>query len=207
MSASEVVAAVTAAIFVRFALVRCGRAAGLLREKPISRPSRSRESRTLHFLVALWLQLSLPASALAQSPIDAHFDSDSEGFAYQDDAFRATSQPSYASGSHSASGGFSGGGLVLQLGGVDDATIDDMSGAWAIDFSLGEAVELELAFRYELTQSPDYESFEYSQVMVSLDGTPLAGAGADYVVAIQRALPSAFPAALPDGSEPVEHYA
>jgi hypothetical protein len=43
--------------------------------------------------------------------IDAHFDADTDGFSYADDAFRATSQPAYASGERVSSGGYSGGGI------------------------------------------------------------------------------------------------
>jgi hypothetical protein len=43
--------------------------------------------------------------------IDAHFDAGTDGFSYVDDAFRATSQPAYASGERISSGGYGGGGI------------------------------------------------------------------------------------------------
>jgi hypothetical protein len=51
--------------------------------------------------------------------LSATFDTDSSGFTYQDDTFRSTSNPVYASGNYDPSGGFSGGGLHVALGGVD----------------------------------------------------------------------------------------
>jgi hypothetical protein len=48
--------------------------------------------------------------------IDAHFDTGTDGFSYVDDAFRATSQPAYASGERISSGGYSGGGISNTTG-------------------------------------------------------------------------------------------
>ena len=74
--------------------------------------------------------IELPA-APAVTVIDAHFDVDADGFTYADDAFRATAQPAYASGARIATGGFSGGALQVSLGGIDDASIQNMSGGWS----------------------------------------------------------------------------
>ena len=63
--------------------------------------------------------------------IDAHFDTDADGFTYADDAFRGTAQPTYASGARIATGGFAGGGLQVSLVGIDDASIQNMSGGWS----------------------------------------------------------------------------
>jgi hypothetical protein len=52
----------------------------------------------------------------------ADFDADSEGFTYTDDAF-GTYSPAYASGSYVSENGYSGGGLHIELGGVDDFDI------------------------------------------------------------------------------------
>ena len=57
-----------------------------------------------------------------------------------------------------------------------------MSGGWQVPFNLVSAADLQLSFQYNLTLTPGYESNEYGQVMVSLDGTSLAGAGPDYVI-------------------------
>jgi hypothetical protein len=106
--------------------------------------------------------------------IDAHFDSNADGFSYQDDTFRNTNQPAYASGTRVASGGFSGGALRVRLGGVDDADITDgMSGGWRRTFTLTESAKITLTFRYNLIQTPDYEADELSQIHATLDGVPL----------------------------------
>jgi hypothetical protein len=70
------------------------------------------------------------------------------------------------------------------LGGINDDDILNMSGGWQRSFTLDAPTEVVLSFRYRLTQAPDYESDEYSQALVSVDGT-LYGAGAvDYVAQV-----------------------
>jgi hypothetical protein len=118
--------------------------------------------------------------------IDAHFDSSSDGFSYQDDTFRGTSQPAYASGTRVASGGFSGGALRVRLGGIDESDITSgMSGGWRRTFTLAESADVTLTFRYNLIQTPHYEAGEFSQVNATLDGSPLGAApGTDHFVSI-----------------------
>jgi hypothetical protein len=117
--------------------------------------------------------------------IDAHFDSSADGFSYQDDTFRGTSQPAYASGTRVASGGFSGGALRVRLGNVDDADIVGMSGGWRRTFTLAEPAKVTLTFRYNLIQTANYESDEISEINATLDGAPLGAVpGADYFVRI-----------------------
>jgi hypothetical protein len=117
--------------------------------------------------------------------IDAHFDANADGFSYQDDTFRGTSQPAYATGTRISSGGFSGGALRVRLGGVDDADILGMSGGWRRTFTLAEPAQVTLTFRYNLIQTPDYESDEFSEVHATLDGTPLGFVpGTDHFVSI-----------------------
>ena len=74
-----------------------------------------------------------------------------DGFIYIDDAFRGTSQPGYASGVRLASGGLTGGGLSVTLGGLDGADILNMSGGWERTFSLGSSTEnVVLTFNLQL---------------------------------------------------------
>jgi len=113
--------------------------------------------------------------------ISSGFESGADGFVYQDDAFRSTQEPAYASGSWSTSAGFSGGGLRVDLGGIDGNVILGMSGGFQRDFTLAAPREVSVEFRYELTQSPEYESNELSQVMSSVDGVALGAGGNDYV--------------------------
>ena len=101
---------------------------------------------------------------------EAHFDTGTEGFVYQDDAFRGTNQPVYASGSFQPNRGFSGGGLSVVLGGIDGVDILGMSGGWRRTFTLASATPVTLSIRYNLTQSPDYESDEFSDALLAVDG-------------------------------------
>ena len=112
--------------------------------------------------------------------IDAHFDSSADGGAYVDDAFRSTSEPSYASGTWSGSAGMSGGGLQVKVGGIDNNDIYGMSGGWQHGFNVAAASTVAVSFYYNLIQGEDYESSEYSDVIVTVDG---AG-GSGYVARI-----------------------
>jgi hypothetical protein len=103
--------------------------------------------------------------------LEANFDVDENGFSYVDDVFLGTSQPGFASGVRIGAGGFSGGALQVNLGGINSATIVNMSGGWQQNFTLSAPTVVVLSFRYNLTQTPHYESDEVSQVLVSVDGT------------------------------------
>jgi hypothetical protein len=153
----------------------------------IEQQKRSRGWRWINGLLALGLLCCLwagqaPQPTLAATLLDANFNIDENGFLYQDDAF-GTSQPTYASGARSATGGYGGtGGLQITLGGVDAAAITGMSGAWTYTLNLG-AVEsgVKLTFRYKLDQGAFYEFDEYSRVLVKLDGTQYGRGGKTYV--------------------------
>ncbi|HEX7843957.1 MAG TPA: hypothetical protein VF469_41065, partial [Kofleriaceae bacterium] len=119
--------------------------------------------------------IELPG-APATAVIDAHFDSDADGFSYADDGFRGTAQPAYASGARLATGGFTGGALQVSLGGIDNAVITNMSGGWSRSFDLPQPGRVQLSFRVRLTQTSEYESNELSQALVSIDGA-LVGTG------------------------------
>ena len=116
--------------------------------------------------------------------LKANFDADDDGFTYVDDPFRNTSEPSYAHGVQVASGGFKGGALQVKLGGINNASILGMSGGWKRSFTLNTSAEVLLSFRYKLTQTSDYENDEYSQVLVSVDGTLYGQGSKDYVAQI-----------------------
>ena len=116
--------------------------------------------------------------------IDADFDADAGGFVFQDDTFNGTSQPDYASGQQVPVGGFSGGALQVLLGNVDDADILGMSGGFEQTFNLAEAARVTLGFRFNLTQSSEYEADEFSQVLVALDGVLQGLDGNDFIAQI-----------------------
>jgi hypothetical protein len=116
--------------------------------------------------------------------IEAHFDSDANGFTYADDLFRGTNMPNYASGAYIASGGFTGGGLRVQVGGVNSQNISNMSGGWLGSFTLPSAAPVTLTFRQRLTEQPTYESDEFVQMLVSLDGALRGVAPNDYIAQV-----------------------
>ena len=116
--------------------------------------------------------------------IDASFDVGTEGFVFLDDTFRGTDEPDYADGQFTATGGFSGGGLVATLGGVDDTDVNGMSGGFQASFTLTEEAVVTIGFRYNLTQAANYEADEFSQVLLSLDGTPVGIDGNDFIAQI-----------------------
>ena len=115
---------------------------------------------------------------------EAHFDTGSDGFVYADDVFRGTSQPTYASGAYLASGGFSGGGLQVNVGGINSHDIQGMSGGWQRTFTLTNPTPLTLSFRSQLTETPNYESDEFNQVLVSVDGVLYGVTPHDYVAQV-----------------------
>jgi hypothetical protein len=114
----------------------------------------------------------------------AHFDIDADDFTYADDLFRGTSQPSYASGNHMPAGGFSGGALRVMVGGVNGSTIVNMSGGWRRSFTLASPSPVALSFRYNLTETAEYETDEFSQMLFSLDGVLYGFPPNDYIAQV-----------------------
>jgi photosystem II stability/assembly factor-like uncharacterized protein len=127
--------------------------------------------------------MELPGAPVV-TVIDAHFDVDADGFTYADDAFRATAQPAYASGTRIATGGFSGGALRVALGGIDNAVITNMSGGWSRTFDLPRSGRLRVTLRMQVTQTSEYESNELSQGLVSIDGALVGTAPNDFVAQV-----------------------
>jgi hypothetical protein len=125
--------------------------------------------------------IELPGTTPATTVIDAHFDVDADGFTYADDAFRATAQPAYESGTRIATGGFSGGALRVALGGIDNAVITNMSGGWSRTFDLAQSGRVQLSLRMQVTQTSEYEANELSQGLVSIDGALVGVAPNDFV--------------------------
>ncbi|NNF99955.1 MAG: hypothetical protein HKM93_11300, partial [Desulfobacteraceae bacterium] len=113
------------------------------------------------------------------------FEMNSEGFAYSDDMFRSTSNSAYASGQYNGTIGYAGGGLQVNLGGIDDSNIiDGMSGGWAQDFSLTNDSVATITLRYRIEISGEYEPDECVQAIVAVDGEPVIGNDTDYLFEI-----------------------
>ncbi len=148
--------------------------------------NRRRNGKGLCYVCLLCLAVFAGSTpALCAVVIDANFDLGDEGFSYQDDTFRGSSAPAYASGSHVASGGLSGGALRVDLGGIDSADIDEISGGWTLGFNLPAAQHLEIRLAYRLTQTQDHDDNERSQAMFALDGSALGAGGADFVAEVE----------------------
>jgi hypothetical protein len=96
------------------------------------------------------------------------FDTLTDGFRFIADAF-GTNQPAYAAGSFVNQGGVTGGGLRVVVGGVDDAAVVDMSGGWRRSFSLSSQQAVSLSFDFNMTQTSEYESDEFSETLVRID--------------------------------------
>ena len=116
--------------------------------------------------------------------LEADFDKDEEGFVYTDDPFRGTAEPGYADSDYDKQGGYTAGALVVTLGGIDNSDIFGMSGGWEITFNLAADSEILLSFIYQLTMAAEYESDEYGQVLVSVDGALYGEGAGDYVVQV-----------------------
>lgn len=128
---------------------------------------------------------SIRISSGTNTGLEAHFDTGVDGFAYVDDAFRGTLQPSYASGAFTSTGGFTGGGLRVTLGGRDNAHINNMSGGWTRTFNLAATSNVVLSLRYRLSQSAHYESDEISQSLLAVDGRLIGLNGRSYLAQIR----------------------
>ncbi|MEN6383622.1 MAG: hypothetical protein ABFD79_00300 [Phycisphaerales bacterium] len=100
----------------------------------------------------------------------ASFDSNDNGFEYTGNLYNITSAPAYASGERIKTGGYSGGALKVLLGDADATTVYNISGAWRKDFYLPQNANVTLSFWYNMTQSPNYEYDEYSDMMAAIDG-------------------------------------
>lgn len=130
--------------------------------------------------------INIGGSTGATTLFESHFDTSVDGFTYVDDAFRATRQPLYASGARVATGGFSGGGLNIALGAINNNVITNMSGGWRRSFSLPAQRRVSVALRVKLNQSAFYESDEISQALLAIDGRLVSQVtGRDYLAQLR----------------------
>lgn len=128
--------------------------------------------------------IAVEGEAVPVTILASDFETTTAGFRYVDDSFRGTSAPDYADGSHTALEGYQGGGLKVTLGGIDGADIHGMSGGWRTEFILDRATGVTLSLRYNLTQWPDYETDESSQLLIQVDDELLAADEGDIVAEV-----------------------
>ena len=74
-----------------------------------------------------------------------------------------------ADGTYDAAGGFSGGGLRVDLaGGLTGAPV---SGGWSDTFNLAQAETVTVSLRYRMIFAANFEPDEYGEVILDIDGT------------------------------------
>ena len=96
----------------------------------------------------------------------------SGGFVFSDDAF-GTSQPDYAAGIIDPDGGFSGSGLRVTIGGLDNRFVPGphaTSGAFRQTFTIAAPATVQFDFRYRLVNSDPLEASEFGEAVFEVDG-------------------------------------
>lgn len=116
--------------------------------------------------------------------INANFDEGTSGFDYRDDTFRNTSNHAHANGYPATDRGYSGSGIAVRLGGGEDVASTNMSGGWQSTFELPASGDVTLSFRYVISQTPDYESDEYSEMLLDVDGQLYGTPPNDYIARV-----------------------
>lgn len=91
------------------------------------------------------------------------FDWGFEGMSYRDDTFRGTNAPG------EARGGMSDGALSVTLGLDADMSETVLSGGWRVGFTLTEAQDVTLTFRYAVEMSETMELSDQLEMLVALD--------------------------------------
>jgi hypothetical protein len=95
------------------------------------------------------------------------------GFNYADDTFEGTNDTGAANGSLDPSGGFSGGGIDVTVGGKNFITgflNPPSSGGWSRTFTVNEPGSVEVSVRYRLLLDESYENNEFGQALLEIDG-------------------------------------
>ncbi|GEM_PF-2728969 len=113
----------------------------------------------------------------------ANFNKNCNSFEYLDNTFKDTKASSFESGSR-VKGGITGRALKVKLGGKNKIDIAGMSGGWQRDFDLSASENVKITFMYNLTQSPNYEDDEYSDILLSIDGVLKGIDTNDYITRI-----------------------
>ena len=116
---------------------------------------------------ALLLVLATLNKIRAHTLFSSKFKENSEGFVYQDNAFRNSTQGQYASGQYSINDD---GYLDVTLGGIDNKAINGMSGGWIREFTLPYAADVIIKINFDLYMKNSYEEVEFAQALCSIDG-------------------------------------
>lgn len=95
------------------------------------------------------------------------------GFTYSDDTFEGTNDAGAANGTLNPTGGFSGGGIDITIGGknfIAGFFNPPSSGGWSRTFNIAEAGSVEVSLRYRLVIDETYEGDEFGQALLEIDG-------------------------------------
>jgi hypothetical protein len=103
-------------------------------------------------------------------PVPQNFDINEGGLGYIDDAFQlgGPAAGGFEVGVRSTTAGNPAPGLQISLGGINNTTVTNMTGAYQFQVTLVQESLMIVSFDYNLTQSPNYESNEISQVLLSV---------------------------------------
>ena len=123
-----------------------------------------------------------------QAIFSATFDTGTDSFVYSDNTFRGTTGNGYYGyydvGDLLATGGFSGGALRVRLGGMNNNLVVGISGGWTRTFTLAAPTTVDVSFHYNLYQTANYESNEFSDMMFAIDGMVIGAGANDYLARI-----------------------
>jgi subtilisin family serine protease len=124
-----------------------------------------------------------PPTPPAGPLVSASFNADAQGFVFQANAFRGTTA-AFSSGAFSATGGATGGGLVISLGGINNTVANGMSGGFARTFNLTTPTTVTARVRIMVTQAANYEADEFSDALLSIDGRLVGTGGNDFLARV-----------------------
>jgi len=101
-----------------------------------------------------------PTGPIADCNVETNFSSGANGFSFIDDP----QSPAYTSSS------VSGGAVNVAVGGVDDADISNMEGLWRRQCQSDSTGQVTINVNGVLSQSSEYESNEFSQIALRING-------------------------------------
>jgi Ca2+-binding RTX toxin-like protein/uncharacterized surface protein with fasciclin (FAS1) repeats len=120
-----------------------------------------------------------PAETPAPEPVEVQFDLSNPS--YGDDPLNQYG----SSGDNYAKGYMDDDQMVVKLGGKDDCNICDMAGGFTSSFSVdAAATETTITFSYRMIVDRDYESSEFGEVWVAIDGQRVNIGGDDFVTRV-----------------------
>ncbi len=111
----------------------------------------------------------------------AAFDSDLDGWTFVADPFKGTSAPSQEFITYEPVGQFDGGGVELEVGGVDNADYFGLSAAISKMFFFDVDSTAELSFDYRMFMPEEYETGEDGELIVAVDGNIVMIGSNDFV--------------------------